>query len=317
MSLPISTENQQAHILRESVAPVLAEGLVCALRDQPADAAAYMAEFLAASGAGTAQAVLDQRKFGQECARLDAELASLTEQLEVARTERARRLPDTSDAHAQREAAVAAASWSELRRLKRLTRSVKVKMSEPLSASDWPIPEGIILVQGANGLDTGPLCDQLQKDFRVRHVDAILARQNGTQPGHGQPGGSVDVLQEVSEALLARPTEAVLLQGYLHPPHVLRDLLEACSARVGPPTAILLPTCDEKEHARRLMEEGAVRRVPMSWEAAGELARDWAIHESAEIEAAARDAMIPVLRVDVSGDFNSQMTALLVAITSI
>ena len=120
-----SAEQAQASLLRSSVAPVLANGVVCAMRDQPADPAGYMAEYLAAAGAGGASAVLDKRKFGQECARLDAELESLNEQLVMARAERARRLPESSDAEALRNAAVSAAAWSETRRLKRLMRSMK------------------------------------------------------------------------------------------------------------------------------------------------------------------------------------------------
>ena len=69
-----SSEQSAAQALREEVAPVLANGVACAMRDQPSDPAGYMAEYLAVAGAGGAASVLDQRKFGQECARLDAEL---------------------------------------------------------------------------------------------------------------------------------------------------------------------------------------------------------------------------------------------------
>ena len=43
-----------ARDLREQIAPVFANGVTCALRDQPADPAGYMAEYLAAAGAGGA-----------------------------------------------------------------------------------------------------------------------------------------------------------------------------------------------------------------------------------------------------------------------
>ena len=67
-------EQAAAADLRATIAPVLANGVVCAMRDQPADPAGYMAEYLAAAGAGDAARVLDERRHAQECARLDAEL---------------------------------------------------------------------------------------------------------------------------------------------------------------------------------------------------------------------------------------------------
>ena len=68
---PLKPEEQaMAAEMRHTVAPVLAQGVVCALRDQPADPAEYMAEYLVASGADGAKRVMDHRKFGQECARL-------------------------------------------------------------------------------------------------------------------------------------------------------------------------------------------------------------------------------------------------------
>ena len=42
--------------IQQHVVPVLGEGVVCAMRDQPNDPAAYLAEFLAAKGAGDEEA---------------------------------------------------------------------------------------------------------------------------------------------------------------------------------------------------------------------------------------------------------------------
>ena len=48
------SEQRMASYLREHVAPVLTEGIVAALRDQPLDPAGYLAEFLGARAAAAA-----------------------------------------------------------------------------------------------------------------------------------------------------------------------------------------------------------------------------------------------------------------------
>ena len=298
-----SSEQSAAQALREEVAPVLANGVACAMRDQPSDPAGYMAEYLAVAGAGGAASVLDQRKFGQECARLDAELSSLKEQLTVARAERSRRLPKPSDADAQRNMAIASASWAEVRRLKRLSRSIKIKIGEPLNASDWPIPEGVLLVQGGKALGSQKLCAQLAADFGVGHVDMV-----------GEYGGDA-ALSSVLKHMQAKPTDPVLLQGMLNA-STSREQLVRIDAALGRPTALLLLECGEEEHSKRLVDEAALEGSSLSVEAAQAEARQWA-SDVAALEAAAREAHVPVLRVGVGGDFNAQMTAFLVACTSV
>ena len=298
------SEQSAANALRNEVAPVLANGVACALRDQPADPAGYMAQYLATAGAGGAAAVLDQRKFSQECARLDVELASLKEQLSVARAERSRRLPTQSDADAQRSLAIAAASWAETRRLKRLARSIKIKIGEPLNASDWPIPEGVLLVQGGKALGSAALCAQLATDFGVGHIDATAEGHDGDT-----------ALGATLGALKAQPTDPVLLHGLLDAEHC-REQLERVGSAVGRPTVLLLLECSEDQHAQRLVDEGALNGLKVSMETAQLEARQW-VSDMLRLEAAAREAHVPVLRVDVSGDFNQQMTAFLVGCTSV
>lgn len=294
-----SAEQAQASLLRSSVAPVLANGVVCAMRDQPADPAGYMAEYLAAAGAGGASAVLDKRKFGQECARLDAELESLNEQLVMARAERARRLPESSDAEALRNAAVSAAAWSETRRLKRLMRSMKIKISEPLSASDWPLSEGVLLVQGPTHLQSVRLCEQLALDFGVSSVDV----------SHDDP------LSAVLEALSSAPENCVLLNNYLSHERA-REQIALVGRRVGTPTALLLVDCAPHVHAERIVMQTREAMKAVSREAAEEEAFDWANQVLPALEAAAREAGLPVLRVSADGDLNEQMTSFLVAACS-
>ena len=151
----LSSEELKWHRwIQDSVVPLLGEGVVCAMRDQPNDPAAYLAEFLAAkSGSAEMARTLSSRKLAGECARLDAELKALHEQLQTARAEAQRRLPNATllEAVEQKESD-AAASWSEMRRLKKLVRSMKLKAGVPLDASEWLLPEGVVLVQ-VFGLD--------------------------------------------------------------------------------------------------------------------------------------------------------------------
>ena len=294
--------------LRDKIAPTLASAVQSAMHDQPSDVAGYFAQFLASAGAGGAQRVLDARTFSQECAKLEAELASLKEQLRVARGERARRSVTPSDTEAQRNAALAAAARSETRRLKRLTRSMKIKIGEPLSASDWPISEGVLLVQGGPGMGGGALCGQLKDDFDVSFVDNT-APHTGDMASH-------DCLGNVLERMAERPSEPVLVHQYLDAARA-REQLIMCTKRVGLPTAVLLLHCSEAEHAKRV----AVASVEageggLTSEASMAAAMQWT-SDLVTLEAAAREASVPVIRVDVSGGFDQQMSQLLVACTSI
>lgn len=272
------------------------------MRDQPSDPAAYMAEYLAVANVGGASKVLDQRKFGQECARLDAELGSLKDQLDVARAERARRLPTSSDAEALRSAAVAAASWNEVRRLKRLVRSMKIKISEPLSASDWPISEGVLLVQAGPSMGCEQLCERLATDFGVGFVDRF--------------GSAADPLAVVLDGLKARPEAAVLLHGYLTHERA-REQIDLLTRRLGMPTALLLLECAPHVHARKIVDAAAEKGQRVAREVADTTAYDWANRQLPALEAAAREARLPVLRVSADGDFNEQMTSFLVAASSV
>lgn len=303
-SLRLSAPEQQAATeLRATVAPVLAEGVVCALRDQPADPAGYMAEFLAGRQGG-AQAVLARRRLGQECARLDAELAELNDQLGVARLEASRRLPQLSGADVKQEEAMAAASWSEVRRLKRLTRSMKIKISEPLSASDWSIPEGLIFVAGGPGVGARALCAQFGSDFSVGHVAAA------------GKGCVADPLGAAQRWIASRPAFAVLVEGFLEGERA-REQLEQCATRVGRPTALVLLQCDEAVLVSRQLEASASEGGSLARDVAEAKASDWLRVKLPAIEAAAREAKLPVLKVECGEGFDAQMTNFLVALSNI
>jgi hypothetical protein len=305
-----SDELAMARMLREEVAPSLANGMACALRDQPADPAGYMAEYLVNAHGGGAARVLDQHRMSQECARLDAEIARLREQVDVARAERARRLPLAGGLDAQRDAAAAAASWSETRRLKRLIRSMKVKMGEPLSPSDWPMPEGVILVQGGRSIGSHRLCEQLSEDFDIGCVDAARYDNVGSGIGAARHAASSDALHAVLQALKERPT--VLLHGFLDVAERSRELFERFAKRVGTPTAVLLLQCGSDEHAYRVKESDPTVGTDVAHAEAGRWASD-----IVTLEAAASEAHLQVARVDIGGEFDQQMTNLLVRCTSV
>ena len=68
MSMSAATSNRAAaevevaRWIHAHVVPVLSEGVVCAMRDQPADPAAYMADFVAARAPDdSAQRLLEHR----------------------------------------------------------------------------------------------------------------------------------------------------------------------------------------------------------------------------------------------------------------
>ena len=132
------SEQRMASYLREHVAPVLTEGIVAALRDQPLDPAGYLAEFLGArggGGGGGASAGVDamtQRRLNDECARLDAEAKALEAQLHEARAQLGKLLPERAAAEAVRAAETAsAARFHETRRLKKLIRCLLYTSPSP------------------------------------------------------------------------------------------------------------------------------------------------------------------------------------------
>ena len=294
-------EQAAAADLRATIAPVLANGVVCAMRDQPSDPAGYMAEYLAAAGAGDAARVLDERRHAQECARLDAELIAIKEQIEQARAERARRDPNSEDAQALHHAQEAAATWHEVKRLKRITRAMKIKINEPLAPSDWPLSEGVLLVQGPRSLQSLRLCQQLASDFDVTCVDY--------DPHSVEP--SPDPLAAVLDALRAHPESPVLLHGWMQHERA-REQIELISRQVGKPTALLLIECAPHTHAQRIIDEAAEVGQSVTREAAEHSAVEWASVQLPALEAAGREVRLAVLKVGVDGDFNEQMTNLLV-----
>ena len=160
-------------------------------------------------------------------------------------------------------------------------------------------------MQGGPGIGGEALCEQLKADFGISFVDNA-----------SPPTSHYDCLGGVLEVMAERPSDPVLVHQYLSAARV-RDQLTLCAKRVGLPTAVLLLHCSEVEHARRAalhaVEHGA---GALSSEAAMAAATQWT-SDLVTLEAAAREASIPVIRVDVSGGFDKRMMNMLLACTSI
>lgn len=296
--------------IQQHVVPVLGEGVVCAMRDQPNDPAAYLAEFLAAKGAGPeVAATLKGRKLAGECARLDSELAALHEQLEAARAEAQRRLPNATLLESlERDEAKAAASWAEMRRLKKLMRSMKIKTGVPLDASDWLLPEGLILVQASPGVDTSMLCGTLARDFGA----LAYAWQPGEEKAAAQLGG-------VRAALEGQPGCTLLLQGRLDglseqdATAAVQSLAEWTGQK---PTALLLLVEGEPKLADPDGASDTDTHPDAKLKETAEARHAWLSFARPRIEAACQAAMLTVLHVTCDGDFDDQMSSLLVAVSS-
>ncbi len=305
--------------LRAEVAPVLAEAVVCALRDEPADAPGYLAEFLSAKGAGYAALVTEERKIAQECARLDVELNAVTEQLRAARVEATRRFPAGAAEQQTFQESQSDASWNEFRRLKRLIRSMKGKITEPLTAEDYAIPEGLIVVCDTRFMGVTRMCSTLRTDFGVTH---LLAAADSEPPDAYVPDGTDagdDPLGKAYRLLTPHRREdtppTLLLHNWLRA-HDARGQLEELSSRLGKPVAVLLFVCDELTLADRIETGSRETGKPVSRVEAERQASEWLRSDMPAIEAAARDSKITSLRVDTEGDFGHMMTNLLVACSS-
>ena len=198
--------------IQDNVVPMFGEGVVCAMRDQPNDPAAYLAEFLAAKGANAEVShALSRRKLAGECARLDAELKALHEQLQTARAEAQRRSPNATLLEAvEQKRLEAAASWSEMRRLKKLVRSMKIKTGMALDASEWMLPEGVVLVQASPSVDAELLCSTLARDFGAAYHRWQQAKDHSEEADQLRARQLADVRGE-----LATPGATLLLHGLL------------------------------------------------------------------------------------------------------
>lgn len=285
-----AAEVEVARWIHAHVVPVLSEGVVCAMRDQPPDPAAYLAEFLAAKGAGTeVAAALAARKLAGECAKLDAELAAVHEQLDAAQQEAQRRVPGAMVAEAvARDEAAAAAQWQEMRRLKRLMRTMKLKTQETLDASEWLLPEGVLLVQAAPGVPAEVLCTQLSNDFA-----AFFHRW--------EPAG-VEQLGPVLGALARAPGSLGLVLGCLDglatADEVTARLSMLSMSNVNPAALVLLtgggPAADDDAAQN-----------------------DWTATTLPALQAACRAAQLQVIPVACQGDYEEDMSSLLVAVSDL
>ena len=129
-------------------------------------------------------------------------------------------------------------------------------------------------------------------------------------------GSAADPLAVVLDGLKARPEAAVLLHGYLTHERA-REQIDLLTRRLGMPTALLLLECAPHVHARKIVDAAAEKGQRVAREVADWAAYDWANRQLPALEAAAREARLPVLRVSADGDFNEQMTSFLVAASSV
>lgn len=281
--------------LKENVAPVLSEGLLLALRDQPHDPAAYMAEFLSSKGAATSVThALHERQLADEYASLEAEMSELQAQLQAARTEARLRLPFGKPralfmGNEEEEAMEmhAAASWHESLRLMRLMRGMKERLQQPLSASDWLLAEGVILACAAPGIQAAPLCENIARDFSAAYISA----ETGVAPLEG----------------IVSPVDNSLLLVERTPESLLSDLA-GLAGRPSAPTALLIFTAQAGTLAARsaAFEPGAIEAN----------VQGWLSDTVPALEREARGAGLRVLYVHCDGDRADQMTNLLCALVA-
>ena len=240
----------------------------------------------------------------QEHAELGRALVATAEHLEEARADVLRRVPALAPPTAPLEMHTAAAKWSEIQRLKRLTRNLKNSLELPLSVSDWALPHGALLVQGGPGVPAAGLCRQLASDFGAAYIEAGSGKSRigarGVAAAWGHVAGREDtcfVLEsmEVSEC---------------------RQVLQEYLALVGRPLTLLLLLCDEGTMTSRELAIMQADGVAPDIADLRRRATDWLQVQLPALEAAARAANIAVVRVACDGGMEAQMTSLLLAATS-
>mmetsp|Transcript_76216 Transcript_76216/g.105425 ORF Transcript_76216/g.105425 Transcript_76216/m.105425 type:complete len:296 (-) Transcript_76216:160-1047(-) len=290
-------EAEYAQYLREHVAPVLSEGMLLALRDQPHDAPAYMAEFLASKGVANAVSeALAERQLADQYEGLEAEMADLQAQLQAARAEARARLP-VEQPRAKSKAAEAieagevhcAASWHECLRLKKLMRATKLRLGRPLVASDWLLPTGVVLACSAPYLDAAPLCLKIASDFGARYSSPSENLAHFTDTA-SPDDDSLHLVERSPSWLLSSP--ARWSAGSFGSPHMLLTF-------TAQPDTL-------RHHARQV--------------GAGEVAsakiHEWSSETLPSIERVAAQAGIPIAHVECDGDVAEQMRNLLCALVS-
>lgn len=286
-----------ARYLKEHVAPVLSEGMLLALRDQPHDPAAYMAEFLSSKGAATVVSeALKERQIVDEYESLEAEMAELQGQLQAARAEARRRLPVSKPEHLSEDAEAVeagevhcAASWRESLRLKKLMRATKVRLGRPLVASDWLLPEGVVLTCSAPFVNASPLCQQLASDFAATFVPA---------------SASIGPL-----AHIAAPADHSLALVERSPDTLLSELAGLAGAP-GAPEMLLVFTAPTEVLRRHAQQAGGGDAAMVRTEA-------WLSETLPALEQQARAAGLSVACVQCDGDVAEQMSGLLSTLVAV
>uniref|UniRef100_A0A7S4FAM7 Uncharacterized protein n=2 Tax=Chrysotila carterae TaxID=13221 RepID=A0A7S4FAM7_CHRCT len=176
-------ELEYANLLRRSVAPYLAEGMARMLEDHPKDPARYLSDFLSqatssspsttatttmAPGEDTVALLHEREMLQREMAALDAQLAEARDHAHGLHSRTAKLSLDEQQRIADQTC------WREIKRYKRLTRSIKVRLAEALDADDFALPEGVVLVVAAPGVDAACLCAQFAQDFGAAHLPLNL-----------------------------------------------------------------------------------------------------------------------------------------------
>lgn len=94
------------------------------------------------------------------------------EALHEARVNLLSRVPMLSPLSQSTEMHLASAKWTETCRLKRLTRWIKMALNQPLVATDWTLPHGLVVVQGGPTMRAAELCSQLATNFDAHCIEA-------------------------------------------------------------------------------------------------------------------------------------------------
>ena len=172
------------------------------------------------------------------------------------------------------------------------------------------LPEGVVLVQASPGVDAELLCSTLARDFGAAYHRWQLAEEP-----HSEKADQLRATQLAGvRGELAAPDATLLLYGLL-------DGLDGAQGAAA--VQRLSSETRHKPAALLLLVEGEPEMVRSDGDdpsgggnAAAEAVRLWRAGTAAAIEEACEEAAVTVLRVSCDGDFDDQMSSLLVAVSS-
>jgi len=290
-------------VVREVVAPLVSLGVAKAMSDQPADGAAYLAQFIADRHTAETAELLRARVLGQEYTKLCLEAESIERQIQVLR----KRVPiEVPSSHQIMQRASSGAAWYEIKRLKRRIREMKVKVNMPLVTKDWPTPTGVIVVEAAPGIDATHLCNKLAADFDYRHVDMRRFSTHGSSSHMKSVQGDLQAASaEIGDA------GAVLLYG---PLSITSATCKDISENIRRPLAVIV-LLDAETPAK--VSYAATADSSLSETTGLELSNKWLTCDIPQIEKSARQENIPLIKITCADTIDDQLGQILGAVSSI